>query len=368
MSDASIDVLRDRIRGSLIGGAIGDALGYQIEFEKDIKPRQVTRFFDDYGVISDDTQMTLFTACALLWRETRWTIRGIAMLPPEAIYLGYLDWLSTQQRVPEHRLISWIAKIPELNVLRAPGMTCIDALSSGRAGSIGEPINDSKGCGGVMRIAPIGLFVSSDEKAAVFSAESCALTHGHPLAILSAYTLGLIIYYIREGWTIKKAVKTAISKMNVWTPEAYYYTKNLENIWNRAKNDLSELLERAVSLARDKTEDLKAIYELGGGWVAEEALAIALFCSLKYEDSFEDAVIATVNHDGDSDSTGAITGNIVGAALGYKKIPDYFKNNVELKDLILEIADDLTTGVPTDENGEIVDEEWLKKYFYSIGG
>jgi ADP-ribosylglycohydrolase len=366
MSDGLIDVLRDKTRGSLIGGAIGDALGYQIEFEKNIKPRQVTRFFDDYGVISDDTQMTLFTACALLWRETRWTIRGIAMLPPEAIYLGYLDWLSTQQRVPEHRPISWIAKIPELNVLRAPGMTCIDALSSGKAGSISEPINDSKGCGGVMRIAPIGLFVLSDEQAGVFSAESCALTHGHPLAILSAYTLGLIIYYVRDGWTIEKAVRTAISKMNAWVPEAYHDSKPVKMVWDREKAELSELIERAVLLANENIGDLEAISKLGSGWVAEEALAIAIYCSLKYKDNFEEAVIVAVNHDGDSDSTGAITGNILGAALGYKKIPDYYKNNVELKDTILELADDLATGVPTDKEGEIVDEKWLKKYFYLV--
>ena len=55
--------IRNRIRGSLLGGAIGDALGYQIEFKRGIKEKEITRF-NGKGIISDDTQMTLFTANA----------------------------------------------------------------------------------------------------------------------------------------------------------------------------------------------------------------------------------------------------------------------------------------------------------------
>lgn len=72
----SIEQRIDKVRGSMLGGAIGDALGYQIEFERDIVPRSTTRFTDRIGMISDDTQMTLFTACGLLWRSTRLQTRG----------------------------------------------------------------------------------------------------------------------------------------------------------------------------------------------------------------------------------------------------------------------------------------------------
>ena len=75
----------DKIRGSLIGGAIGDALGYQIEFSRGIKERQITKYNNDYGIISDDTQMTLFTANALIWRDVRFNLRGIAASPVDAI-------------------------------------------------------------------------------------------------------------------------------------------------------------------------------------------------------------------------------------------------------------------------------------------
>ena len=75
--------------------------------------------------------------------------------------------------------------------------------------------------------------------------------------------------------------------------------------------------------------------------MAEETLAIAIYCALKYKDDFEAAMIAAVNHDGDSDSTGAVTGNILGAAIGMVEIPDKFIENLELKDVIIKMADDL---------------------------
>ena len=62
--------------------------------------------------------------------------------------------------------------------------------------------------------------------------------------------------------------------------------------------------------------DERAIASLGQGWVGEEALAIAVYCALKYEREPVRALAAAVNHSGDSDSTGAITGNILGAFLG----------------------------------------------------
>ena len=94
--------VKNKIVGSLLGGAVGDALGYQIEFKRNIKEKEFTKYENDKGIISDDTQMTLFTANALIWRETRGSMRGIAMMPVDAIYEGYLDWLDTQNNTNLH--------------------------------------------------------------------------------------------------------------------------------------------------------------------------------------------------------------------------------------------------------------------------
>ena len=110
------------------------------------------------------------------------------------------------------------------------------------------------------------------------------------------------------------------------------------------------LIKTAILWSDISTDDVRTIEEeLGGGWVAEETVAIAVYCSLAYFDNFERAMIASVNHKGDSDSTGAVTGNILGAALGYEAIPQYFKDDLELHDVILRVADDLWCGETTDE-------------------
>ena len=105
-------------------------------------------------------------------------------------------------------------------------------------------------------------------------------------------------------------------------------------------------MEKAIRLSNDDLPGHTAIRQLGEGWVAEEALAIAVYCALKYEDDFNRALIASVNHDGDSDSTGALTGNLLGARLGLSGIPAKYLEHLECKSVILELADDLWQGVP----------------------
>lgn len=78
----------------------------------------------------------------------------------------------------------------------------------------------------------------------------------------------------------------------------------------------------------------EAIRVVGEGWVAEEALAISAYCSLLTK-SFEQGVAVAVNHNGDSDSTGAITGNLLGV------IPNRLLVPLELKSVLETIASDL---------------------------
>ena len=106
----------------------------------------------------------------------------------------------------------------------------------------------------------------------------------------------------------------------------------------------------------------ECIRELGEGWVAEETLAIAIFCALRYKHSFEQAICAAVNHGGDSDSTGAVAGNILGAYHGYSALPQKYIEKLELKDVILEIADDLCADCQIDEFSSVKDSAWERKY------
>ena len=159
----------NRFRGCLIGGAAGDALGYAVEF---LREEQIFSKYGENGIteyslrngkaeISDDTQMTLFTANGLLLGTTRGMTRGIMGNYESYIQIMYKCWYRTQTEsypINEDYLYSWLLNIPEFFSRRAPGMTCLSAIEHGAAGSTHEPINNSKGCGGVMRVAPIGLY------------------------------------------------------------------------------------------------------------------------------------------------------------------------------------------------------------------
>src|SRR5699024_9782669 len=115
-----------------------------------------------------------------------------------------------KQKMP----VSWIRNIPQLNARRAPGNTCLSALEAG-GGSIEKPINNSKGCGGVMRIAPVALYGGAhhhwDKKYnARACAETAALTHGHPLGWLPAAALGNILYDIMQNFSLAYAIEDTL--------------------------------------------------------------------------------------------------------------------------------------------------------------
>lgn len=91
------------------------------------------------------------------------------------------------------------------------------------------------------------------------------------------------------------------------------------------------------------------IGELGGGWVAEEALAIGLWCALTAR-SFEEGVIMAVNHGGDNDSVGLIAGHLLGVQYGATAIPARWCAQLELREVIEQVAEDIER-VPCDYCG-----------------
>ncbi len=358
----------DKFRGCLVGGAAGDALGYAVEFmnERSIFSKYGTEGISEYelkngnALISDDTQMTLFTANGLLQGTTRGMMRGIMGTYPGYIWIMYQCWYRTQtERYPlkgDKYQYSWLLNIPELFDQRAPGNTCLSAIESGIEGTMNEPINDSKGCGGVMRVAPIGIYFAgkniSYDEVDMISAATAALTHGHELGYIPAATLAHILRKITEdpSCSLKDAVGEAIGN----TAKLFKDSKHIDYF--------TELMNKAVELAQSDISDIDAIHQLGEGWVAEETLAIAVFSALKYDNDFDKAIRCSVNHNGDSDSTGAVTGNILGAYIGYEAIPQKYKDNLELLDVILETADDLYNDCKMSEYDSYHDEVWSQKY------
>ncbi len=311
-------LLISKHQGCLLGLAIGDALGAPVEFLRlqEIKKRYGKDGITDFnewrgfkpGSYTDDTQMSLATAIGCIRAYQRWSEIRICH-PASVVYRRYLEWLKSQNN-PVQR--------------RGPGNTCLCALQSGKMGTIEERINDSKGCGGVMRTAPVGLAFPSD-RAFQEGAEYAAITHGHPSGYLTAGFLSGMISYIIEGKTLAEAIDLCIGQLIKYDG----HSETLEKI---------ELVQK-LSVSQKSIEE--SVQIIGEGWVGEEALAISLYCSLKFSDNFERGTLAAVNHSGDSDSTGSITGAILGTLLGVELIPGPWAQKVEGSGRITKIANDM---------------------------
>lgn len=259
------------------------------------------------GYFTDDTQMTLFTAEGMIRWSMRSRLRGIGGDVPRVLYHAYLRWLFTQgyQWPPKGDIVNgpitsdspdgWLVHDRRLHHRMAPGNTCIGALESGVMGTLRRRINNSKGCGAVMRIAPVGVgtWHLAPNETYEIACEVAAITHGHDDGIHPAGALAVMIAALVRGDELDKAVQAAIELV----PEV-----------------LGTKLAEAIATAKRKLAPDEMNQRFGLGFTGDEALAIALYCAFAYPD-FASAIRSSVNHDGDLDSTGSICGNILGAEL-----------------------------------------------------
>ncbi len=314
--------LSSRYRGCLVGHAVGDALGAPVEFlslreivsrfgpegVRGMHPWETTSRGFPAGAYTDDTQMMLATAGGLLEAVGIRAETGFCQ-DSEVVHAHYLDWLADQED-------------PFLR--RGPGSTCLAALASGEAGSAFDPLNDSKGAGGIMRIAPAGL-AFRPVQAFESAMELAALTHGHPSGYLAAGAYAEVLARVVSGAEPQVAVAETRQVL----------------IGYDAADETLEALDTSVELFITDAPFSEAFETLGEGWVAEEALGLSLYFALGFPGDFAEGILAAVNHDGDSDTTGALTGGLLGAMLGWESIPGDWVREVEDAGRIIEVADAL---------------------------
>jgi ADP-ribosylglycohydrolase/protein-tyrosine phosphatase len=344
--------LRERARGCLLGGAVGDALGAPVEFMSRAEivrrfgPAGITELATAYGrlgAVTDDTQMTLWTAEGLIRAWVRAQLKGISSLEG-CVGHAYLRWLCTQGHTPRPEVRpsedGWLWQERDLWHVRAPGNTCLAALEQATCFGA-QADNDRKGCGGVMRAAPAGLLRGQGAAAFEAGCQVARLTHGHPSGYLSAGVLAAWIAGLDEGMALRAALERARAELR-------QHDGHLEVL---------QAIDRAVDLAAIGRADVVPA-ALGEGWVAEEALAIAIWCVLVGHD-FRDAVQLAVNHGGDSDSTGSIAGQVLGAQHGPAVIPSSWLAAVELREVTTRLADDLAAALGGEADAEAL---WAAGY------
>ncbi|MFJ9819278.1 ADP-ribosylglycohydrolase family protein [Streptomyces sp. NPDC101151] len=342
-------VYRSRVRGCLLGGAVGDALGYPVEFASLDRIRAlhgkrgvtglVPGAHGAVGLISDDTQMTLFTAEALSQAHAREREKGIGGGWALLLRRAYERWLRTQTKSGPEEAAPPQSGAPEgglvteawLYARRAPGNACLSGVAQMYTpdpqlpldGSPGPVNPDSKGCGTVMRSAPFGL-VNSADGAFAMAARGAQITHGHPTGYYAAGALAAVVAHLVSGDSLEGAVLRTL--------------RLLER--HPGHDETSAALREALDLAAGGSPTARKVESLGAGWVAEEALAIGVYCALA-EPHVRDALLLSVNHSGDSDSTGSICGNLLGARHGDVGLPHDWVERVEGRARIAALADDL---------------------------
>lgn len=325
--------LKKLLKNTLIAQALGDAFGYIIEFKN---WEEIKRIYGPSGllynpkgltlIVSDDTQMSLFCLEGLINSQTIVEQNGQKLENPiDEIFKSYLDWHKTQDGYYNNDTVG-LLRFKELFYRRAPGNTCMVALGSKRKGTIKNRINDSKGCGGIMRTIPVSFFASSASEAFEWGAKQAALTHGHPDGYLSAGLYSALAYELIHGErNIIKALKKSENLLKQYENSHGMIETVNKTFW--AINQIQGL----------KNNELTA--ELGEGWVGDHAFAVAVYCATTAT-TFSEVLEVSANHSGDSDSTAMLA-----AGLWYLSTRDEsFVDDIKYLDLancIIKIIDDL---------------------------
>jgi ADP-ribosylglycohydrolase len=293
--------MRSSFEGAMLGLAVGDALGFPRELVE--RPPAVVDFVartHPAGSVSDDTQMTIAVAEALLARGG-----------------GDLDPLMEDLAA---RFVAW-SRSPDND--RAPGRACLAGCAALERGvpwrQAGNP--DSKGCGTAMRVAPIGLRYHRDRRRLLEVARASALpTHGHPAAIEGAAAAALMIALALDKRSPEDILDALVTECGSRSPDL-----------DARLRQVPELLAAGPDFALSRAG-------LGDGWIAEEAVACALWCFWRSPSDYRATVLVGANSGGDCDSIACIAGGLSGAYNGVDAIPRAWRDGVEHAARLRELA------------------------------
>lgn len=298
-----------QIEAVIFGLALGDALGYPVEF---ISLQAIRQKYPPNGIqnlpfpayYSDDTQMTLALAEGIMDVGVHAPIDSLM----QSVGNQFIKWLNS----------------PDNN--RAPGRTCITGVKHFQSGVPWSEsgIVESKGCGSAMRVAPLGYIYQNDEvRLREVSIATSQITHRHPTAIAAT---------VAAAYLVKLALDAV--PISSYMSRLYEFVSGISDEFDLAILRVGHVLGWA-------NEDL-ALDHIGQGWIGEEAVALALYCVLRYPDDYLACIRRAANTNGDSDSIACIAGGIMGARLGLSAIPLDWRTNCEnalgLSDLAHRIA------------------------------
>lgn len=305
--------MKDRARGILVGLAIGDALGAPVEFipaPSDVHIREmgdkIAHFHKNYrvpeGVWTDDTEMALCIADSLIEK------RGYDSYD---IMRRFCAWTYEGYRTYDGR--------PAADV-GAQTMNAIQDFAEYPVIPKGSIKTDSAGNGAIMRLAPIIIANSNSEQLLKMAELSCRETHDSIAACAVTELFASSVYLALQD-NDKDYIAAHCAELVTDEKYSKFIVTNHDSLFGRSLDSTGAKLCNM------------------GGYIID-AFAIALWGLLNF-DSFEDGMLAVLRLGGDTDTNGAIYGQLAGAYYGHESIPEEWRNGVYKADELVEIADKL---------------------------
>ncbi|MFX1480244.1 MAG: ADP-ribosylglycohydrolase family protein [Promethearchaeota archaeon] len=323
----------EKVEGIYWGIALGDALGMPVEFKsiediRGIYGNEGIQNLPEKAIWTDDTQMTIAVTKTLLRLGK---VEQIKDLNEDTIGKTFAEEFMNWLEDPGY----------------APGITTTRSVifltSNGANKWRLSGSNDSKGCGTVMRAAPLGIWFADSLSSELSSIDGpyhtllsnvskiqSEITHGHKAATAAALAGSYAVALAINGVSPEDMIKPIEHYCNHIHPE-------FENAMQRLKVSLIKRNDRTFST------DLEALRDIGEGWVGDEAFAMALYSAIQYPNDLKSCLRVSVNHDGDSDSVACIAGSILGAFHGISIIPniwiDRLAEKKRMESLLREIVE-----------------------------
>lgn len=337
-----------RISSTLLASAIGDAWGKITEFKKFNELQHTKPAFPVPALITDDTQMAISTMQGLIEVHQNNKLIEFFNNPTDPELQNFV------RKTIADTYVNWLH---DSRNNRAPGETCLNALrkyeNSLRLTGLEGTIPESKGCGANMRNPWFGLLNCSEESLNTLSILQAEITHSHPVALASAVLTALTV---RESFNSNliadrnlhlfdfvasktKELIQAEELKNIPSPHYYEGLVEVEKFW-ATKRILAEAYMDAPA-GVDVCQALNA-----QGWVAEEALLLAVVIADKHISNLEDTTLAAVYSNGDSDSIATIACAIVASNLNsdanmFNRMvnlePDYMNDMLKIFNFIVNI-------------------------------
>jgi ADP-ribosylation/crystallin J1 len=297
--------------GAIIGHAVGDAMGFPTEFSKreELLKNPVIEMIDSpdvgqpAGSWSDDTAMGIATIDSFIQKKC---------FDYKDIMDKWVKWISKSEYTPT-------------GVTFDIGRTCLKAIKKYCNGTAplqcGSTSINENGNGSLMRILPVALYVFSknldDISIRKLTSEVSSLTHAHEVSRLGCYIYVQFIICLLKGYTKEEAYKH-IQYLDYST-----YDMHSLKLYTR-------ILDEQIEVQR--LDQIKST-----GYIVDTLeSAIWIFMNAQH---YKEAIIASTNIGGDTDTIGAIVGSMAGIYYGFDSIPSSWLDKLQRKDYLIELVD-----------------------------